>query len=158
MEICEIISHQSHDSGCWLTHWGRVTHICVSKLTIIASDNGLSPGRRQAIIWTSAGILLIGPLGTQFSEILIEIILFSFKKVRLKVSSAKWRPCCLGLNVKTQHVAKFTIVPPPHYHKKLPLSLILILVHACNESQNLNKGKQNTEYMSVSSFIRYHDN
>ena len=49
-----------------LTHWGRVTHICVSKLTIIGSDNGLSPGRRQAIIWTNAGILLIGPLGTNF--------------------------------------------------------------------------------------------
>ena len=38
-----------------LAHWGRVTYICVSKLTIIGSDNGLSPGRRQAIIWTSAG-------------------------------------------------------------------------------------------------------
>ena len=36
-----------------LTHWGRVTHICVSKLTIIGSDNGLSPDRRQAIIWTN---------------------------------------------------------------------------------------------------------
>ena len=56
-----------------LTHWGRVTHICVNKLTIIGSDNGLSPGRRQAIIWTNAGLLLIGPLGTNFSEILIEI-------------------------------------------------------------------------------------
>ena len=33
-----------------LTHWGRVTHICVSKLSILGSDNGLSPGRRQAII------------------------------------------------------------------------------------------------------------
>ena len=52
-----------------LTHWGRVTHICVGNLTIIGSDNGLSPGRRQAIIWTNAGILLIGPLGTNFSEI-----------------------------------------------------------------------------------------
>ena len=41
-----------------LTHWGRVTHICVSILTIIGSDNGLSPGRRQAIIWTNAKILL----------------------------------------------------------------------------------------------------
>ena len=38
----------------YLTHWGRVTHICVSKLTIIGSDNGLSPDRRQAIIWTNA--------------------------------------------------------------------------------------------------------
>ena len=52
-----------------LTHWGRVTHICVSKLTIIGSDNGLSPARRQAIILTNAGILLIGPLGTNFSGI-----------------------------------------------------------------------------------------
>ena len=82
-----------------LTHWGRVTHICVSKLTITGSDNGLSPDRRQAIIWTNAGILLIGPLGTNFNEILVEIITFSFKKMRLKVSSAKWRPFCLGLNV-----------------------------------------------------------
>ena len=82
-----------------LTHWGRVTHICVSKLTIIGSDNGLSPGRRQAIIWTSAGILLIGSLGTNFSEILIGIQTFSFKKMQLKMSSAKWRPFCLGLNV-----------------------------------------------------------
>ena len=82
-----------------LTHWGRVTHICVGNLTIIGSDNGLSPGRRQAIIWTNAGILLIGPLGTNFSEISIEILIFSFKKMRLKVSSAKWRPFCLGLNV-----------------------------------------------------------
>ena len=48
-------------------------HICINKLTIIGSDNGLSPGRRQAIIWTNDGILLIGPLGTNFSEILIEI-------------------------------------------------------------------------------------
>ena len=82
-----------------LTHWGRVTHICVSKQTIIGSDNGLSPGRRQAIIRTNAGILLIGPLGTNFSEILVEIRIFSFKKMGLKVSSAKWRPFCLGLNV-----------------------------------------------------------
>ena len=38
-------------------------HICVSKLTIIGSDNGLSHGRRQAIISTNDGILLIGQLG-----------------------------------------------------------------------------------------------
>ena len=76
-----------------------MAHICVSKLTIIGSDNGLSPDRRQAIFWTNAGLLLIGPLGTNFSEILIEILTFSFKKMRLKVSSAKRRPYCLGLNV-----------------------------------------------------------
>ena len=84
-----------------LTHWGRVTHICVSKVTIIGSDNGLSPGRRQAIIWTNASILLIRPLGTNFSEILIGIQTFSYKKMYLKMSSAKWRPFCLALNVLT---------------------------------------------------------
>ena len=86
-------------SGNKLTHWGQVTHICISKLTIIGSDNGLSPDRRQAIIWTNAGLLLIGHLGTNFSEILIQILTFSFKKMHLKVSSAKRRPYCLGLNV-----------------------------------------------------------
>ena len=82
-----------------LTHWGRVTHICVGKLTIIGSDNGSSPGRRQAIIWTNVGMLLIGPLGTNFSEMLIKIYTFSFKKMHLKMSSGKRRPFCLGLNV-----------------------------------------------------------
>ena len=83
----------------YVTHCGRGTHICVSNLTTIGSVNGLLPGRRQAITWTNAGILLIGRLGTHFSEILIEIPTFSFKKMRLKVSSAKWRPFCHGLNV-----------------------------------------------------------
>ena len=67
-----------------LTHWGRATHICVGKLTIIASDNGLSPGRRQANIWTNARILLIGPLDTKFYEILIEIHTFPFTKMHLE--------------------------------------------------------------------------
>ena len=84
-----------------LTHWGRVTHMCVSKLTIIGLANGLSPGRRRAIISTNAGILLIWPLGTNFSEIYIKIRTFPFKKLRLKVSSAKWRLFCLGLSVLT---------------------------------------------------------
>ena len=79
-----------------------MTHICISKLTIIGSDNGLSLGRCQAIIRTNAGILLIRPLGTNLSEILIEILIFSFKKMRLKVSSAKRRPFCPGLNVLTK--------------------------------------------------------
>ena len=51
------------------------------------SDNGLFRGRRQAIIWANAEILLIWPLGTNFSEILIEIRIFSLKKIHLKISS-----------------------------------------------------------------------
>ena len=79
-----------------LTHWGRVTHICVIKLTIIGSDN-LDNYLNQC--WNIVN--KIRPLGTNFSEILIEILIFSFKKMRLKVSSAKRRPFCLGLNVLT---------------------------------------------------------
>ena len=82
-----------------LTHWGQVTHICVSKITIIGSDNGLLPGCRQAIIWTNAGILLTGPLVINLSEIVIKIHTFSFKEMYLKMSSGKWRPFCLGLHV-----------------------------------------------------------
>ena len=83
-----------------LTHWGWVTHICIAYLTIIASDNGLSPSRCQAIIWTNAGILLFRPLGTNFSEILIEIHTFSFKKMHIKISTCEkvpilFRPQCV---------------------------------------------------------------
>ena len=72
-----------------LMHWGSVTHICVSRLSSIGANNGLSPGWRQAIIWTSAGILLIGSLETNFSEISFEIHTFSFTKRHLKMSSGK---------------------------------------------------------------------
>ena len=90
-----------------LTHWGRVTHICVSYFTSIVSDNGLSPGRCQAIIWTNAGVLLIEPLATNFSEILIGIHIFSFNKIHLKKSSGKWRAFCLGLNVSNKQMGIF---------------------------------------------------
>ena len=102
-------SFQGNALRLFLTHWGRETHICVGKLTIIASDNGLSPGRRQAIIWTNAGILLIGPLGTNINEIVIEIHTFPFKKMHLKMSSAKWRPFCLGLNVLSEKINRCTV-------------------------------------------------
>ena len=108
--MCGLIT-QAHPAGhvrykprqfyTLLTHWGLVTQICISKRTIIGTDNGLSPSLRQAIIWTNAGILLIWTLGTNFIEISSEIHAFSFKKMHLKKSSAKWRPFCLGLNVLT---------------------------------------------------------
>ena len=98
-----------------LTHWGRVTHICVGKLIIIGSDNGLSPDRRQAIIWTNAPLLSIGPLRTYFNENLIKIQQFPLKKMHVKMSSVKWRPSCLGLNVLTQS-------PEVHFKYEMPSS------------------------------------
>ena len=82
-----------------LTHWGRVTYICISKLTFIGSDNGLLPDWCQAIIWTNAGILLIWTSGTNFSEILSKIHTFLLQKMHLKMLSAKWYPFCLDFTV-----------------------------------------------------------
>ena len=98
-----------------LLHWGSLVerldrrqcillpHEANGKyIGVIASDNGLSPCWRQAIIWNNAWILLTGPLGTNVSEILIAIHIFSFTKMHFKMSSGKWWPFCLGLNVLTQ--------------------------------------------------------
>ena len=88
---------RGRDMGCllWvLTHRGQVTQICVNKLTIIG------PGRHQAIIWTNAGISIIGPLGTKFGKTLIEIHTFSLKEMHLKMPSygAILSQCVLGHN------------------------------------------------------------
>ena len=85
--------------------------IYVNKLTIIVSDNGLVPGRCQAIIWTNAALLLIESSGTRFSETLIKIHAFSLKKMHFKMSSVKWRSICLCLNVlKKYQVSSFNIL------------------------------------------------
>ena len=68
-----------------------MTLVCVSKLAIIRPDNGLSPGWRLDVMGNNAGVL--------FMRILSEIHSFSFKKMHLNILSAKWRPCCLGLNI-----------------------------------------------------------
>ena len=85
-----------------LTHWGRMMHICVSKQTIIGSDNGLSPGRRQAIIWINSGMLFIGSLGINFNEILIKnlYILFQenpFENIVWKMASILSRSQCVNM-------------------------------------------------------------
>ena len=82
-------------SQWWKFHQNEdisVSVIMHRKLSTIGSDNGLSPGRHQAIIWTNARILLIGHLGTNFSEMLIEIPTFSFKKMSLKIPAILSRP------------------------------------------------------------------
>ena len=71
--------------------------MCVSKLTIVASDNGLLTARRQAIIQTNADLLSIGILGTNFSEFWIKLHMSSFMKMHLKMSPVKWRPFCLNV-------------------------------------------------------------
>ena len=90
----------------------------ISRWTHI-SDYGLWTSRRQASIWTNAGLLSIGPLRTNFSGILFKIQQFSLKKMHLKMSSAKRRLCGLGLNVLT------TSFMSGYHH------LLLIPIHDC---------------------------
>ena len=72
-------------------------HICVGELSTIGSGNGSSPVWRQAITGTNGELFPFGPSETNFSEIRIKIVNFSFKKMHVKMSSAK-SPFCSGLN------------------------------------------------------------
>ena len=70
-----------------MSHWCRIYES--GDLASVGSGNGLSPVRRQVITWTNAGLLSIGHLGTNFSEIRIEIRNISLKKMHLDMSSVK---------------------------------------------------------------------
>ena len=80
-------------------------HISPVNQVSIGSDNGLSPIRLEAVIWTSAGLLSIGPVGRNFSEILTKIQNFSVTKIHLKIPFAKWRPFYAGGNEFTLHIS-----------------------------------------------------
>ena len=135
----------------YLTHWGRVTHICVGKLTIIGSDNALSPGRRQAIIWTNAGLLSIGPLRTYFSENLIKIQQFSLKKMHVKMSSAKCRPSCLGLNVLMYHLLTTAQLQPYKWHYASMRAMMILACTAINRQYHYH------HYAANKSWTRHMD-
>ena len=72
-----------------------MTHIRVGKLTNIGSDNGLAPSRRQTIIWTNVGKLLIGPLRTNFSEFFIQEK--ALENVVCEMASILSRPQCVNV-------------------------------------------------------------
>ena len=95
-----------------LTRWGRVTNIYVSKLTIIDSDNGLSPDRRHAFIWTNVEILLIRTLRTNLSEILSEIPPFSIKNSIWNVYET------VAILSRPQCVHSATVVSQPRHNGK----------------------------------------
>ena len=131
---CDFFSPEAmnYRSGSTLVHLNSLrpsdAYICGSNLTIIGSDNGLLPDRHQVIIWTNVGILLIGPLGTKCSEILIKIHAFSFKKMYLKMSSGKWRPFCFDCNALTA----CWLFAPSHYQ-----STPMLTYHLGHRSQLL---------------------
>ena len=105
----------------------------------------MAPSRHQAIILTSAEILLIGSMGTKFSGILIEINTISFKKMHLKMSSGKWRRFCLGLNVLIKESRMKSIIPKIFK----PIRFLKFCSQSClkssNSTQNTSKAVQPKE-------------
>ena len=106
------------DMCCFKLRPERRMHASVNN-TIIVSNNGLSPVRRQAIIWTNAGLWLTGHLETIFSEILMKLQQFSFTRTHLKMSSATYRPFHLGFNVLTCKRLRTSVASADHTHTLL---------------------------------------
>ena len=117
-----------------------MTHICVGNLTIIGSDNGLLPGRCQAITLTNAGLLLIGPLGTNFQVNLIQnstifriIQENALQNAVCKMASILFRPQCV--NTPGYHTSNHTtILCPKTERDSMVLTLFAILTQPCSPS------------------------
>ena len=135
-----------------LTHWGRLTQICNSELTIIGSDNGL-------VAWSAPShylntwISLFRTLGTNFRKIIIEIHTFSFKKMHLRMSSAKLndgnfpRPQCVKCIVFPTTILIFINMPISkhiQYHRNVShtfLGIVFIIFLVSDNISSLALGK-----------------
>ena len=106
-------------------HCVRTMKICrpQNKLgtVMIGWGNDLTPVRSQAITWSNAALLSIGPLGTNFSEILVEILIFSLKEMRFEMSSAKQRLFCSGRDeLNNLRIKVITCLPTWHIMERQP--------------------------------------
>ena len=76
-------------------------HTCISRLTVIGPENGLSPGRHQAIIWTNAGMLLTEPVRTTSVKYNRSSFIFiqenAFENVVSEMESILSRPQCVNV-------------------------------------------------------------
>ena len=101
--------------------------VCVDILTIIGSDNGLSPGQRQAIIWTNDRILSIRPLGIRNSYIFIQE--YAFEKVFCKMGVILSQPQCVNFivsNVPVSTSVGTAMTSPLHYIHWYSKGLMLV--------------------------------
>ena len=73
-----------------LTHLPLMPHMCVGDGSELIQIMACRLVGAQPLSEPMLEYLLIGPLGTTFSEIRIKIQNFSFIKMPLKISSAKW--------------------------------------------------------------------
>ena len=83
----------------FVTHWGHLTHICIGDSTIIVSDNGLSPNRRQAIFWTEMGILM--KFQAKFKNLHSWDI---FQKVLWQKATNLYRSQCIVISIRPMFI------------------------------------------------------
>ena len=97
----------------------------------------MSPGRRQVIIWTNVGLLLIGTLRTNFSEILSEIFAFSLKKnvfenvVCKMATTLLWPQCVNSVEVSKSYIPKdiWTALHCPYFQMVFGLKAFITHIH-----------------------------
>ena len=93
-------------------------HVTVNWV-IIGSSNGLLPDRRQTITWTNADVLSIGPSRTHFHKITVDISNLPFKKILLKMLSAKCWPFNYGLKALNLHDRNHSVFQQCPFHTAL---------------------------------------
>ena len=105
--------YTNHVNG--LINWGRVTHICVSKINHHWSREWFVAWSAPSHYLNQCWIIVHWNLKNKLQWNLNKICTFTFKKMHLKMSSVKWRPFCLGLNmlrtiIQRQQTAKYNHV------------------------------------------------
>ena len=135
-----------------LTHWGQETHICVDNLTMIGSDNGLSPGRRQAIIriqcWNIVNWKLRNILQWNINRnVYIFIEENAFESVVRKMAATLSQSHCVNFLSKKGHICLFCwnakIKITNTFFKKflyIPVNYNMIL-HTTQQEEDLSLGK-----------------
>ena len=109
----------------WINGWINNREACDLRRHRAHHDVTVWLGRCQAVNWPNAGVLLIGPLVINFSEIFIEIDTFSFKHMHLNMLSGKWGPFCLGLSTVIFYRRKYI------WKDRLPTFCLVIQLSVC---------------------------
>ena len=104
-----------------LTHWGLVMHICHQPRPSLVQIMACRLFGAKPLSKPMLGYCELNSLRTNFSEILIKIQNFSLRKIHLKISSVKWRPYCLGLNVLTVEAVTLAALPTSQVAVGLPM-------------------------------------
>ena len=99
LEVEYVISMMWYQiAPCFLNNWGRVTHICVNKVSIVDSDNGLVPGGVNKC-WNIVDWTLRNRIHWTFNQnSYIFIQENPFKNVVWKMAAILSRPRCVKRN------------------------------------------------------------